>query len=241
MRSYLYLLMILCLTGCAVDPDLFTDIITPNSSQELKNTIIPKKHSLKKLNNNNNDNIFIWPIKGEIVSMFGPHTDGIYNDGINIRAEYGSPINPTYNGEVIYVAENLKDFGKLILISHPNGYVSSYAHLSKINVKKGLLKTEAKNLYESYIKNRNKKLPFVTGKIAVSNNKLIYSKGTKRITDSSTDKLTHYLRFKNDSIMISSKTLNIDNPKLDCRLEGFEKFSPRRIVLDKHLEINRKV
>ena len=107
----------------------------------------------------------------------------------------------------------------------------------KINVKKGLLKTEAKNLYDSYIKNRNKKLPFVTGKIAVSNNKLIYSKGTKRITDGSTDKLTHYLRFKNDSIMISSKTLNIDNPKLDCRLEGFEKFSPRRIVLDKHLEI----
>ena len=107
----------------------------------------------------------------------------------------------------------------------------------KINVKKGLLKTEAKNLYESYIKNRNKKLPFVTGKIAVSNNKLIYSKGTKRITDSSTDKLTHYLRFKNDSIMISSKTLNIDNPKLDCRLEGFEKFSPRIIVLDRNLDI----
>jgi len=107
----------------------------------------------------------------------------------------------------------------------------------KINVKKGLLKTEAKNLYDSYIKNRNKKLPFVTGKIAVSNNRLIYSKGTKRITDGSTDKLTHYLRFKNDSIMISSKTLNIDNPKLDCRLEGFEKFSPRRIVLDRNLEI----
>jgi diaminohydroxyphosphoribosylaminopyrimidine deaminase/5-amino-6-(5-phosphoribosylamino)uracil reductase len=37
--------------------------------------------------------------------------------------------------------------------------------------------------------------------------------------------------------MISSKTLNIDNPKLNCRLSGFEKFSPRRIVLDKHLEI----
>jgi len=37
--------------------------------------------------------------------------------------------------------------------------------------------------------------------------------------------------------MISSKTLNIDNPKLNCRLKGFEKFSPRRIILDKHLEI----
>ena len=107
----------------------------------------------------------------------------------------------------------------------------------KIKVKKGLLKTEAKNLYESYIVNRNKKLPYVTGKIAVSDNKLIYSSGVKRITHKSSDKLTHFLRYKNDSIMISSKTLNIDNPKLNCRLKGFEKFSPKRIILDKNLEM----
>ena len=135
MRSYLYLLMILFLTGCAVDPDLFTDIIKPKLSLDLKNTILPKKTSSKVLNIN--DNIFIWPITGEIVNIFGPHSDGIHNDGVNIKAEYGAPINPSYNGEVIYVDENSKDFGKLILISHPNGYVSSYAHLSKINVYKG--------------------------------------------------------------------------------------------------------
>ena len=107
----------------------------------------------------------------------------------------------------------------------------------KIKVKKGLLKKEAKNLYDSYIVNRNKKLPYVTGKIAISKNSLIYSKGTKRITDKSSDKLTHYLRYKNDSIMISAKTLNTDNPKLNCRLKGFEKFSPKRIILDRNLEI----
>ena len=107
----------------------------------------------------------------------------------------------------------------------------------KIKVKKGLLKSEAKDLYDSYIINRNKKLPYVTGKIAISINRLIYSRGVKRITHKSSDKLTHYLRYKNDSIMISSKTLNIDNPKLNCRLRGFEKFSPKRIILDKHLEI----
>ena len=107
----------------------------------------------------------------------------------------------------------------------------------KIKVKKGLLKKEAKNLYDSYIVNRNRKLPYVTGKIAISNNSLIYSKGTKRITNKSSDKLTHYLRYKNDSIMISSKTLNTDNPKLNCRLKGFEKFSPKRIILDRNLEI----
>ena len=107
----------------------------------------------------------------------------------------------------------------------------------RIKVKKGLLKEEAKNLYESYIKNRIKKLPFLTAKIAVSKNKLIYSKGSKRITSKSSDKITHFLRYKNDSIMISSKTLNIDNPKLNCRLKGYEKFSPKRIILDKNLEI----
>ena len=81
-------------------------------------------------------------------------------------------------------------------------------------------------------------MPYITAKIAVSKNKLIYSKGTKRITDWNSDKFTHYLRFKNDSILISSKTLNTDNPKLNCRLKGYENFSPKRIILDKKLESN---
>ncbi len=108
----------------------------------------------------------------------------------------------------------------------------------QIKVKKGLLKNQAKKVYRSYIINRIYNLPFVTGKIVVSKNHLIYSKGTKRISDKTSDKLTHYLRYKNDAIMISSKTLNIDNPKLNCRLKGYEKFSPRRIILDKNLKID---
>ena len=110
----------------------------------------------------------------------------------------------------------------------------------KIKVKRGLLKEDAKNLYESYIKNRTNKLPFVTAKIAVSKNKLIYSQEYKKITDKNSDKITHYLRYKNDAIMISSKTLNIDNPRLNCRLKGYEKFSPKRIILDKDLKISLK-
>ena len=58
----------------------------------------------------------------------------------------------------------------------------------------------------------------------------------KKITDLISNKFNHFLRYKNDSIMISSKTLNIDNPKLNCRLASFNKFSPRRIILDKNLE-----
>jgi len=112
--------------------------------------------------------------------------------------------------------------------------------LKEIIVKKGLLSEKVNNFYKSYFFNRKNKMPFVTGKIAVSKNNLIYSKGTKTITDIHSNKLTHFLRYKNDSLMISYKTLNEDNPKLDCRLEGLHKFSPKRIILDNNLEMNTK-
>ena len=64
-----------------------------------------------------------------------------------------------------------------------------------IKVKRGLLKKETLNLYDSYIINRKKKLPYVTAKIATSKNELIYSEGVKRITQKTSDKLSHFLRF----------------------------------------------
>ena len=110
--------------------------------------------------------------------------------------------------------------------------------LENIIVKKGLIKEKVNNFYKPYFFNRKNKIPFVTGKIAISKNNQIYSKGTKRITDVYSDKFTHFLRYKNDSLMISSKTLNKDNPKLDCRLEGLNKFSTKRVILDNYLEMN---
>ena len=83
-------------------------------------------------------------------------------------------------------------------------------------------------------------MPYVIGKIALSKNKIIYSDISKKITNKKSDKLTHYLRLKSDGILITSKTLNIDNPKLNCRLDGYMKFSPKRIILDKNLKIDLK-
>ncbi len=133
--------------------------------------------------------------------------------------------------EVIYSIDDIdkKVKGKSLNILKKNN----------IKVKKGLLKIDGKKLYDSYLINRKKKLPYVTGKIAISHNNLIYSKGNQRITDNDSNKLTHYMRYKNDAIMVSSKTVNIDNPKLNCRLKGYEKFSPKRIILDKNLEMKQ--
>ena len=106
-----------------------------------------------------------------------------------------------------------------------------------INVSIGLLKDQVKNFYIPYFFNRKNKMSFMTGKIAISINKLIYSKFKTKITNKYSDKFSHLLRYKNDSIMVTSKTVNIDNPKLNCRIKGFEKFSPVRIILDNKLNL----
>ena len=73
----------------------------------------------------------------------------------------------------------------------------------KINVSIGLLKDKVKKFYNPYFFNRKNKKPYVTGKIAISKNKLIYSKFKTKITNQYSDKFTHLLRYKNDSIMLS--------------------------------------
>jgi len=108
----------------------------------------------------------------------------------------------------------------------------------QIKIRKGLLGEKVRNFYSTYLFNRKKKLPFVTGKIAVSKNNLIYSKFDRKITNAKADIFTHLLRYKNDSLMISYKTLNNDNPKLNCRLKGLKKYSPKRIILDNKLNTN---
>ena len=108
-----------------------------------------------------------------------------------------------------------------------------------IKVKSGILKNEGKIFYKSYLFNKIKKLPFVTGKLAVSKDHFILSSKKKRITNEYSDNITQLLRYRNDSILISSKTLNIDNPKLDCRIQGLSKYSPKRIILDRTLSIKK--
>ena len=114
----------------------------------------------------------------------------------------------------------------------------SFKILKKKNiiVKKGLQKKEINDFYIPYFFNRKNKIPYVIGKIALSKNNLIYSEKNKKITDIHSDKLTHFLRYKNDSLLISYKTLNKDNPKLNCRIQKLSNFSPKRIILDNYLK-----
>ena len=106
----------------------------------------------------------------------------------------------------------------------------------KIIVKKNLLINEAKKIYKSYFFNKSNVYPYTIGKIACSKDLLITSY-KKNITNKFSRQFSHLLRFKNQGILISSKTVNFDNSKLTCRLFGLEKFSPKRFILDRNLNI----
>jgi murein DD-endopeptidase MepM/ murein hydrolase activator NlpD len=80
---------------------------------------------------------FSWPLKGQIISKFGPKSGGLYNDGINIKAKEGVEIKASEEGVVAYVGNELKGYGNLVIVKHSGGWITAYAHLKNSIVKRG--------------------------------------------------------------------------------------------------------
>ena len=76
---------------------------------------------------------FRWPARGRIIRGF--KTGG--NDGINISVPAGTSVRAAENGVVVYSGDGLKGYGNLVLIKHPNGFVTAYANNGELDVKRG--------------------------------------------------------------------------------------------------------
>jgi murein DD-endopeptidase MepM/ murein hydrolase activator NlpD len=80
---------------------------------------------------------FAWPVDGSLIATFGPQGGGRHSDGIDIRAAKGTPFKAADAGVVIYVGNEVRGFGNLLLVRHADGFVTAYAHADEITVKKG--------------------------------------------------------------------------------------------------------
>ncbi|MGB1360526.1 MAG: peptidoglycan DD-metalloendopeptidase family protein [Alphaproteobacteria bacterium] len=80
---------------------------------------------------------FIYPVRGKLISGFGKKETGVFNDGINISAKKGTKVVASDNGVVVYIGSGLRAFGNMVLIKHDKKFVTVYAHLDKIHVKRG--------------------------------------------------------------------------------------------------------
>jgi murein DD-endopeptidase MepM/ murein hydrolase activator NlpD len=83
--------------------------------------------------------VFITQQFGKTSSSQRLYTSGTHN-GIDFRARIGTPVRAALSGTVLainYGSVRNCQYGKWVLIKHPNGLATLYAHLSDISVQKG--------------------------------------------------------------------------------------------------------
>lgn len=84
----------------------------------------------------------LWPVKeGKVIRGFGESKDprygvNFYNPGIDISAPLGSPVLAASSGVVI-LAQNVRGYGKTIILDHGQDIVTVYAHLQELKVGSG--------------------------------------------------------------------------------------------------------
>ena len=80
---------------------------------------------------------FSWPVRGKILSNYGAKSNGLFNDGINIGASRGSAVKAAENGVVAYAGNEVKGMGNLIIVQHSGGWMTVYAHMDSMAVRRG--------------------------------------------------------------------------------------------------------
>lgn len=80
---------------------------------------------------------FIWPVPASkrVSSHFGKRGSG-HHDGVDIAARRGTNIIASAGGKVSFVGR-MRGYGKTVILKHPNGHHTVYAHTNKYFVKKG--------------------------------------------------------------------------------------------------------
>lgn len=83
--------------------------------------------------------LFLWPVQGTITSPFGYRYifgETNFHRGLDIAAPMGTAINAAADGTVTFAGVR-GTYGNLVVITHDNGFVTYYAHCSKILVEVG--------------------------------------------------------------------------------------------------------
>lgn len=76
-----------------------------------------------------------WPISGKVVLPYSSADGG--NKGIDIAGTRGQPVYASGAGKVVYVGNQLRGYGNLIMIKHSDDYITAYAHNDKMMVNNG--------------------------------------------------------------------------------------------------------
>ena len=110
---------------------------------------------------------------------------------------------------------------------------------SGVKVSLGLLEEKSLDINAGFIFRLKYNRPLVSLKIASSlDGKIATANGnSKWITGELSRMHGHSLRANHDVILVGINTVLKDDPKLNCRIRGLEKYSPVRVIVDSSLSI----
>ena len=98
-----------------------------------------------------------------------------------------------------------------------------------------------KKFYKSYFLNKKRFKPYVSAKIAISKDYKTINAKKKWITNENSRKVVHLLRSQYDCILSTSKSINYDNARLNCRIQGLDNNKPDLFIIDLKLKLKKKL
>ena len=80
---------------------------------------------------------FQWPVRGQVLARFGARDGGGRLDGIEISSRSGATIGAAADGDVVYAGSDVPGYETLVLVRHPDGYVTAYGYGRRALVRVG--------------------------------------------------------------------------------------------------------
>ena len=80
--------------------------------------------------------VLVHPVQSRIGDHFGPRGNR-FHTGLDYPASSGTPVSAAGRGRVVFAGWDSSGYGNLVVIEHPAGVRSMYAHLSSIAVDRG--------------------------------------------------------------------------------------------------------
>ena len=120
-------------------------------------------------------------------------------------------------------------------------------NLAKFLKKKGIVvnnsigKKIGLAFYKSYYLQYSTNLPLIDAKLAISKDFLTKNLKNKWITNIYSRKRVHYIRSTYNCIISTSKSINDDNSRLNCRIDGLENKNPDIVILDRNLKLKKNL
>jgi murein DD-endopeptidase MepM/ murein hydrolase activator NlpD len=86
--------------------------------------------------------LFAWPTRGTFTSGFGMRADPFtglprFHNGIDLANRVGTPIRAAASGRVVHIESQIGNYGRFVIVRHPDGFQTLYAHLQDFSVRTG--------------------------------------------------------------------------------------------------------